>query len=121
MGNWFLADALAKQVGSQGVLSVTQNPGNLKSNLTRHLPSWVPILAAPLLHQPRMGAYTAIWAAFSQDLVIEDGGKYIIPWGRLHPSPRQDFLDAMKSKDEGGTGVAATFMEYCDRQIDSFR
>jgi hypothetical protein len=121
MGNWFLADALAKQVGSNGILSVMQNPGNLKSNLTRHLPSWVPILAAPLLYQPRMGAYTAIWAAFSKHLVVEDGGKYIIPWGRSHPSPRQDFLDAMKSKEEGGTGVAAQFMEYCDRQIEGFR
>ncbi|MCJ1399349.1 hypothetical protein MMC11_002551 [Xylographa trunciseda] len=78
-GNWFLADALAKQVGSKDVLSVTQNPGNLKTALTRHLPSIVPILAAPLLYKPKMGAYTELWAAFSPDLVIEDGGEYIVP------------------------------------------
>ena len=28
-GNWFLASALAAQVGSKGILSVTQNPGNV--------------------------------------------------------------------------------------------
>ncbi|MCJ1317144.1 hypothetical protein MMC15_002466 [Xylographa vitiligo] len=120
-GNWFLASALAKQVGSKGVLSVTQNPGNLKTALTRHLPSIVSILAAPLLYNAKMGAYTELWAAFSPDLVIEDGGKYIIPWGRLHPSPRQDLLDAMKTKDEGGTGLAALFVEYCERQTADYR
>ena len=120
-GNWFLADALARQIGSKGVLSVTQNPGNLKTALTRHLPRIVPILAAPLLYKPRMGAYTELWAAFSPDLVIEDGGKYIVPWGRLHPNPRQDLLDALKSKEEGGTGIAALFVEYCRRQTAEFR
>jgi hypothetical protein len=29
IGNWFLTNALANQIGSEGVLSVTQNPGNL--------------------------------------------------------------------------------------------
>ncbi|CAG8960479.1 hypothetical protein HYFRA_00008198, partial [Hymenoscyphus fraxineus] len=73
-GNWFLASHLASQVGSQGVLSVTQNPGNLKTALTRHLPSIIPFLAAPLLYPPRMGAYTQLWAGLSMDLVEEDGG-----------------------------------------------
>nr|POE90118.1 putative oxidoreductase [Quercus suber] len=119
-GNWFLADALAKQVGRDGILSVTLNPGHLRSNLTRHMPSWVPILAAPLLHKPKMGAYTNIWAALSPELTIEDGGKYILPWGRVHPSPRKDIVDAMKTKEQGGTGEATVFVDYCKRRTAEF-
>ena len=39
-GNWFLASALAAHTGSKGILSVTQNPGNLKTALLRHAP-WI--------------------------------------------------------------------------------
>jgi NAD(P)-dependent dehydrogenase (short-subunit alcohol dehydrogenase family) len=121
VGNWFLADALAAQVGGDGILSLVQNPGNLKTDLTRHLPAIVPLFAAPLLYPARMGAYTALWAAFSSELKAEDGGKYVLPWGRLHPSPRADLLAAMKMKEDGGTGVAAGFIEYCDKQVAEFK
>lgn len=68
------------------------------------------------------GAVRVVWtSSIATDLVIEDGGKYILPWGRLHPSPRKDLLDAMKTKEEGGTGFAVLFMEYCDQQIARFR
>ena len=33
LGNWYLASELARRVGPYGILSVTQNPGNLKTNL----------------------------------------------------------------------------------------
>ncbi|CEO60955.1 hypothetical protein PMG11_05394 [Penicillium brasilianum] len=121
IGNWFLANDLANQAGSDGILSVTVNPGNLKSNLTRHFPSWVPYLVAPLLYHPIMGAYSELWAAFSPDLTIADGGKYIVPWGRVHPQPRENLLQAMKSKEEGGTGNAALFIQYCHDQIAEFK
>lgn len=120
VGNWFLAHDLAKRAGSNGILSVALNPGNLKSNLTRHVSPWVPFLAAPLLYPPIMGAYTELWAAFSSDLTISDGGKYILPWGRLHPKPRQDLLRAMRSKEEGGTGDAALFIQFCYDKIAEF-
>jgi NAD(P)-dependent dehydrogenase (short-subunit alcohol dehydrogenase family) len=121
VGNWFLANDLAKQAGSDGILSVAVNPGNLTSNLTRHFPSWVPVLVAPLLYHPRMGAYSELWAAFSSELTISDGGKYILPWGRLHPKPREDLVRAMRSKEEGGTGDAALFIHYCNDKIEAFK
>ncbi|KAJ5624047.1 steroid dehydrogenase [Penicillium lagena] len=121
VGNWFLADALAHQAGSDGILSVVVNPGNLKSALTRHFSPLVPLLAAPLLYHPRMGAYSELWAGLSSNLTISDGGKYIIPWGRIHPSPRTDLLRAMKTKADGGTETAATFIQYCDDQILEFK
>ena len=120
VGNWFLANAIATQLGSEGILSVVVNPGNLKTDLTRHLPQYVSILASPLLYGAKMGAYTELWAGLSSDLSIEDGGKYVLPWGRLHPSPKPELLAAMKSKEDGGTGVAILFVDYCDKQIAEF-
>ncbi|CRG84205.1 hypothetical protein PISL3812_01522 [Talaromyces islandicus] len=121
VGNWYLANSLANQAGEHGVLSVAQNPGNLKTALTRHLSAIVPILAAPLLYSAKFGAYTALWSAFSTELTVEDGGKYIFPWGRLHPSPREDLLEALKSKGDGGTGIASEFVDFCDSKIVEFK
>lgn len=120
IGNWFLADALANQIGADGILSLVQNPGNIKTNIMRHSQAFVPFVLGPFLYAPRFGAYTAIWSAFSRDLKIDDGGKYILPWGRIHPCPRYDLLRAMKGEEEGGTGVAAAFVKYCDCQIEAF-
>ena len=120
-GNWFLARALAAQVGSKGVLSVTQNPGNLKTSLLRHAPWILGFVTAPLLYGAKMGAYTELWAGLSEDLGIEDGGKYVVPWGCVHPGPRPDLLAAMKGREDGGMGVAASFVEWCEKQTAEFR
>ncbi|KAK4503221.1 hypothetical protein PRZ48_006649 [Zasmidium cellare] len=118
-GNWFLADGLSKQDGS--ILSVSQNPGNLKSKLTRHMPSIVPILAGPLLYPPKYGAYTNLWCGVSDELGLEDNGKYALPWGRFHPAPPPKMLEALKAESEGGTGVAAEFVRWCEDQTRDYR
>lgn len=120
-GNWYLASELASKAGPNGVLSVTANPGNLKTALTRHMPNIVPILAYPLLYEARYGAYTELWAGLSSDLTIKDGGNYIIPWGRIHSNPRPDLVAALASKENGGTGVAKAFVEWCEEQTASFK
>ena len=120
-GNWFLASSLASQVGSKGILSVTQNPGNLKTPLLRHAPWILGFVSSPLLHHAKMGAYTELWAGLSGDLGIENGGKYVVPWGRLHPSPRPGLLAALKTREDEGTGVAASFVEYCEKETADFR
>ena len=108
-------------MGSKGILSVTQNPGNLETALLRHATWILGFVSAPLLYDARMGAYTELWAGLSEDLDIGDGGKYVLPWGRLHPSPRPDLLAALKSQEDEGTGVAALFVEYCEKQTADFR
>jgi NAD(P)-dependent dehydrogenase (short-subunit alcohol dehydrogenase family) len=121
LGNWFLASELASQAGKDGVLSVTVNPGNLKSALTRHIPAAVRMVVSPLLYPAVYGAYTNLWAGLSSDLSIKDGGNYIIPWGRVHPSPSPRHVASLASKEEGGTGEAKAFLEWCDAQTVEFR
>ena len=120
-GNWFLASALADQVGSKGILSVTQNPGNLKTELLRHAPWLLGFVTSPLLYPAKMGAYTELWAGLSGDLGIEDGGKYVVPWGRVHPGPREDLLAALKTEKDGGSGISASFLEYCEKKTADFK
>lgn len=120
-GNWYLASLLAHQIGSHGVLSVCHNPGNLHSNLLRHMPSIIGYIVSPLLYHAKFGAYTNLWSGLSPGLQIEDGGRFILPWGRFHPNPRPDLLENLKSKEQGGTGTAADFVEYCDKIIADYR
>jgi NAD(P)-dependent dehydrogenase (short-subunit alcohol dehydrogenase family) len=104
-GNLFLGSEVARRSATAaGILSVTLNPGNLKSDLLRTAPRLMAWLSAPMLHHPRMGAYTELWAGLSEQLGMTDAGAYIIPWGRKHPSLRKDLIDAMKEVKEGGSG-----------------
>ncbi|KIW03650.1 uncharacterized protein PV09_04973 [Verruconis gallopava] len=98
-GNRMLASEFSKRhCESEGIISITQNPGNLKTK------SWdtVPLLKfifGPLLHDARFGAYTEIWCGMSEEVKVEDGGRFAIPWGRWHPDPRKDVLESLKGKD----------------------
>ena len=121
VGNWFLASETAAQVRKMGVLSITQNPGNLKSNLLRTAPTLMRVASAPLLYPARMGAYTELWAGLSEDLTMNEAGSYILPWGRLHPWPRKDLVEALRSVEEGGTGQAKRFVEWCEQQVIGYR
>ena len=120
-GNWFLASELARDVGQQGILSVSQNPGNLKTNLLRHAPKMMRLTSAPLLHHAKMGAYTELWAGLSPMVTMEHNGGYMIPWGRFHPSPRKDLIAALKPVAEGGTGEAGDFRDWCERQTAEYK
>lgn len=121
VGNWFLASELARQVRNAGILSVSQNPGNLKTDLLRTAPVLMRWASAPLLHKAKMGAYTELWAGFSEELDMNLTGTYVLPWGRIHPSPRSDLVEALKGVQERGTGQAQAFREWCEQQVADFR
>lgn len=124
MANWFLASEMAKQRSGQGrekpVMHVVQNPGNLNSNLLRHH-TLLGFVFKPLLHDPKMGAYTELWAGLSEELTMETNGCYVIPWGRLHNAPRNDLLNALKDEEESGIGRAKEFLDWCYEQTKDFR
>jgi retinol dehydrogenase 12 len=50
---------------------------------------------------------------------MEQAGAYIIPWGRI-AVPKKEITDAMKSNEEGGTGVAERFYNWCDGETKKY-
>jgi retinol dehydrogenase 12 len=119
-GNYFLAFAYAQRYAKDGIRSVSFNPGNLKSELQRHmskLQAW--FLRVILLHEPIFGAYTELWAACSPDVGESENGTYISPWGRVG-AVRDDIARGQKSKEEGGTGVGEKFWEWCEKETEGY-
>lgn len=72
-----------------------------------------------LLHHPKFGAYTELYAGLSPDISTERNGSYVIPWGRI-AVPRKDLVQVMKSKEEGGSGNAAAFWEWCEAEVAKY-
>jgi NAD(P)-dependent dehydrogenase (short-subunit alcohol dehydrogenase family) len=120
-GNWFLASELDKRTRKDGLVSVVQNPGNLATKAWDPVSGFAKFLMSPFLYDAKYGAYTELWAGLSEDVTTQDGGKLGVPWGgRWHPNPRKDILESLKSKEEGGTGGAADFWEWCEKQTKPF-
>ncbi|KAF8246991.1 putative steroid dehydrogenase [Wilcoxina mikolae CBS 423.85] len=115
-GNWLLASEFASRVGGNGIVSLTQNPGNLRTKIWDKAPKIAQILTSPVLHDAKLGAYTGLWTGLSEEVTIADGGRYVVPWGRWHPQPRKDIVKALKGRGEGGTGEAEAFWRWCEEQ-----
>lgn len=117
-GNLLLANESAKKWGTEsGVLHLAWNPGNLKTELQRHaagasLMNW-------MLHPAVFGAYTELYAGWSEDLGMSDAGKFIVPWGRVGTF-RADIAKGMKGKSEGGLGTAERLYEWCEGETKAF-
>ncbi|KAM5516648.1 putative short-chain dehydrogenase [Fusarium oxysporum f. sp. phaseoli] len=99
-GNWFLASEFDRRVRSDGIICICQNPGNLSTNIWDRVP----------------------WQSqgTEQKIKLEDGGRYGIPWGRWHPSPRKDLVQSLKTKEDGGSGIAADFWDWCDQKTRKY-
>jgi retinol dehydrogenase 12 len=82
-GNILLSKETAARYGAEGLVSVSLNPGHLNTNLNRSIPSWQQSIAGLILHEPRLGALTELYAGLSDEISLENNGAYIIPWGRI--------------------------------------
>lgn len=142
-GNLLHGTEFARRFRSDGVVSVSLNPGNLDSELWRTQPTLVrSFLRTFILHPAVYGAYTELYAAFAPELTIDKTGSWgtcrllpvrplcgvsesssnrfaVVPWGRI-ASPRQDLIEASKPKPEGGVGVAKAFWDWTEEQIKPF-
>ncbi|PVH98796.1 NAD(P)-binding protein, partial [Periconia macrospinosa] len=65
VGNWYLAVEAAQRWAKYGIVSVVQNPGNLKTNIYSHQPKLLMALLNLLLYEPKMGAYTLLYSGFT--------------------------------------------------------
>ncbi|CZT09480.1 uncharacterized protein RAG0_14236 [Rhynchosporium agropyri] len=50
---------------------------------------------------------------------MSSNGKFVELWGKLTPA-RKDIVLGSKSREEGGSGMAADFWEWCGKQIAEF-
>ena len=120
-GNWFLAYEWNRRFGaSTGVVSLALNPGSLKTNTWRTTPWYHYWPYYFILGMPIDGARTNLWTAFNKDITIEDGGRYVIPWGRWHTTMRPDITAGLKEEKDGGTGRAIEFWNWCEEVTKPF-
>ncbi|PTD09329.1 putative oxidoreductase [Fusarium culmorum] len=119
-GNWFLASEFDRRMRTDGIIFIAQNPGNLLTNIWERVPWFLKAPIRILLHPPIKGAYSELWAGLSTEIKLEDGGRYGVPWGKWHPGPRKDLLLSLKTKDDGGSGVAVAFWDWCEKETASF-
>ncbi|MCJ1289821.1 hypothetical protein MMC34_001354 [Xylographa carneopallida] len=120
-GNWFLAARLAAQLGPHGVVSLTQNPGNLRTAIWDATPRLAVWAVLPSLYRAVDGAHTALWAGLASEVTLCDGGRYVVPWGKWHPRPRRDLLGSMRDAEEGGRGFARGLEEWCEAITRGYR
>jgi retinol dehydrogenase 12 len=104
------ADEVAQQAG---------NPGNLNSDLPRHMSWWARLLMRPLQYDSVYGAYTELYGGLSPDITLEHNGAWLKPWGRIG-TLRHDIALGGKSKDEGGTGLAEEYWQWCEEQVRDY-
>ncbi|KAL4954327.1 hypothetical protein BDW69DRAFT_163344 [Aspergillus filifer] len=119
-GNMFLSAELARRYGGEsGIISVAMNPGAANSNLFRTA-KIMKLFAYPLLYSPHHAAHTGLYAGLSADVSAENNGCYVIPFGRIHGSVPERLLSAMRTVDEGGTGRAKEFWEFCEGVVKEY-
>lgn len=116
-GTWILGREFARRYGKDGIVSVVQNPGNLKNEGWKKVDAVTIFFVKHVLHEPRFGAYTELYAGPSKDITLENNGAYVIPWGRLRADegcPRKDILNAMLLQEDGGLGYGKKLWEWCE-------
>lgn len=82
VGDAIFALELARRYGDKGIVSISLNPGNLKTDLDRHA-KWLNsiVLWFLLIWPATWGAWTSLWAGTSPE--NEDAnGKFMVPWCR---------------------------------------
>jgi hypothetical protein len=52
------------------------NPGNLQTDLQRHVPGWQKMAFKAVLHTPIHGAYTELFAGLSPDVTSDYNGAW---------------------------------------------
>ncbi|TFA98519.1 hypothetical protein CCMA1212_009789 [Trichoderma ghanense] len=78
--NAILASEMAKR--HPQLVSVSFNPGAIKTDLTRHAPGILKKVQGLLSYPVRFGALTELQAGFGSQ-VAEHNGCYLIPWGKI--------------------------------------
>lgn len=87
LGNILQARKLHRIYGSQGIVVASCNPGNLETDLTRHLNGFFSrilqvFVRSTLLFPAHFGSYNQLWVCTSEG-GEKLGGQYVVPWTRV--------------------------------------
>ncbi|KAG1822689.1 uncharacterized protein BJ212DRAFT_1456374 [Suillus subaureus] len=105
-GNIVQAFELARRYSSEGIVSIPLNPGNIKTDLARHMPSFLRSILNLFLYDVEHGALTQLYAGTVPE-AVELNGKYLVPWARVGPTRR----DARDPK------VGEALWEWLEEQV----
>ncbi|KAF8073782.1 hypothetical protein FPV67DRAFT_1479259 [Lyophyllum atratum] len=97
--NIVLSNEFARRYGGQGLVFTSVNPGNLQTDLNRHVGSLFKrlLLRCLQIYPASMGAITQLWAGTAPEAAGLNG-KFLIPWARIG-SPRQETQDPRLGRD----------------------
>ncbi|KAI4944887.1 hypothetical protein J4E91_008231 [Alternaria rosae] len=112
-GNVFHALEFQRKYGSEGVVSVALNPGNLKSELGRNMNPVHHFFANFMLYPTVNGAYTELFAGFAPDAAKLKTGEWVMPFGRVG-TLRKDYWS------ETGKKTARAFWEWSEKQVEQY-
>ncbi|KAK7985775.1 hypothetical protein PG988_003397 [Apiospora saccharicola] len=120
-GAWVYAVEYAKRYKNDGIVSVSLNPGNLKSDLFRSQGHAMRAMNSMILYPVPNGAATQLFAAFSPQVTKETSvaGNWVIHFGRVAPI-RKDLVNAIKSAQQGGNDGTHKFWEWTDEQVKQY-
>ncbi|KIM76634.1 hypothetical protein PILCRDRAFT_643196 [Piloderma croceum F 1598] len=85
VGNIVVAKEIAKRYGDQGIVSTSLNPGNIKTDMLRHMTGPKKAFLNMISFDVEHGALTQLWGGTSpegKDL----NGKYLIPFAKVGTS-----------------------------------
>ncbi|KAJ6120150.1 short-chain dehydrogenase [Penicillium sp. IBT 18751x] len=115
VGNVFLAVKLEELYGSQGVRSVSFNPGNLKTELQRHSTGLRMKMADLMLYPAKFGAYTELYSGWSEEVGADKSITYVMPWGRDGTHiVRSDIQEAIEN------GIADKVWNWCESETKRY-
>ena len=115
------------------------DPGNLKTDLYRNMPSWLAFFVNLRLYDPIFGAYTELFGGLSSTITLETTGAWsesrsyifensienlelismsftVEPWGQIK-ALRADIEKAGESKEDRGSGVGEAFWAWCEEEV----
>ncbi|PNP46392.1 hypothetical protein TGAMA5MH_02428 [Trichoderma gamsii] len=120
-GIYYQGSEYAKRHKDKGIISISVNPGNLRSELQRHHDRGLlsKINGKILLFPPINGAYSELFCGLSPEVTAQKSGSYAIPWGRL-AKIREDIDNGSRSVQEGGTGMAEKWYDWCLERVEPF-
>ena len=72
-----------------------------------------------MLYPAINGAYTELYAGWSDDIKLKDSGCYVIPWGRIGRL-RDDIQGGLVDDDKGSTSISKRFWDWCEAEVSKY-